>query len=680
MDVSSPTSQINYTLSEKFGINVDPTVGGVNVGTFLTSIAIGNDPLGTGRLDGSFCFSVKAVSNEGNGVFVNLGASGTVCHAFLHTVGGGNRSGIAKADANGLQVGFGDLWKFAYAMDDNALLTMQIYPPGETFTTGANGLVTPNLNLPVTKTIYSGAALAGEGLSAPFSANTDGFWDGTNEAGALQSNGLYFLFVSVNDPLLAPALTYASVATLPLDYRFTALTTSGISSSVGTANINYTITANSSVRTVIAMPGRQFTIDSSSNVQAVNGGVIDTSTNSVVAVIQGQVNFGANIATWNGINTLGVAVATGVYAIGMSAMDGAGNPALNLAGANGPLTGTISVDRIPAQGAASGTAPSVTGISIGGTALNLAGGTQVTSFGTINIALSATGGANTTVALSGPLGPIVGGLVNVGGTAVTFSTGVVISTVGAYAVTINPVDPTGNFPGPQQVTNFVVVTTPGPSVSSVTLSGTLLALSGGSSVGNGAPFSPTISVTLSAAAGTNTTVTLNGPAGPILGGVITGLPGATITYSTTAVAFSTPGAYSLVIHPIDATNTNIGPTQNVGFNVTAGAGAGGPGTGSNASFSSTAVAFPNPVKKSPATISFQLGLASTVTIDIYTMTGQRVLHQVASYPASAAAQTFLWQLANDAGNSVANGVYLVHVSASSAAGTNTFKKKILVVR
>jgi hypothetical protein len=270
---------------------------------------------------------------------------------------------------------------------------------------------------------------------------------------------------------------------------------------------------------------------------------------------------------------------------------------------------------------------------------------------------------------------------------------VVISTVGSYAVTINPVDPTGNYPGPQQVTNFTLVTTPGPSVSSVTLSGTLLATNGSSTVGTSGSFSPTISVTLSASAGTNTTVALTGPKGPIAGGTVSGLPGATITYSTTAVAFSTPGAYSLVVHPIDVTNTNIGPVDTIVFNVNAtGSGSGGPGTGSNTSFASTAVAFPNPVKTAPAAIQFTLGIPSDVTIDIFTLTGQRVFHNSQAYPAltpatpytvaacTIANDCFPWQLINDAGSSVANGVYLVHVTASGGGTVNTFKKKILVAR
>jgi flagellar hook assembly protein FlgD len=687
-DPSSGTATITYYLYQKFGIGVNPVTASTPTATEFTSLGIGNTA--SGRLDGSYCFAVSAVSNEGNGIFVILGYSATVCHSYLHNSAGGNAAGVSRAgDAAGQQVGYGDTWNYTFAMDDDANVTMQVYPPGTTFSSNSvTGLITPNGSPTPTKTIYNSASLSGEGGNASYliggggigsNTNPPPFWDGTNQSGVIQSNGLYFLYVSVTNPLLNPTLTYSGVTTIPLDYRFTSFATTGISPTVATANVNYNITANSSVRAVIAMPGRQFTIDSSSNVQATNNGVIDTSTNSVVAVIQGQVNYGANTMTWNGLNTLGVAVTTGVYAVGLSAMDGAGNPALNTSGFNGPLTGSIAVDRIPPQTTSSGTAPSVAGITIGGTALNLSGGSQVTAFGTINITLSATGGNGTTVTLTGPNGPIVGGQIAVSGTAVTYSTGVVISTIGAYAVTINPVDPTGNYPGPQQVTNFTVIATPGPSVSSVTLSGNVLTLGGGSTVGTAAPFAPAFVINLNAAAGTNTTATLTGPSGLLAGGVLSGLPGTALTYTFPAIAFSTAGSYSLVIHPIDATNVNVGPVQNIAFTVTAGS-SGLPGTGSNGTFAATAVAFPNPVKTPPATIQFTLGLASTVTVDIFTLTGQRVLHQVQQYPASASPQSFLWQMTNDAGNSVASGIYLVHVTAASAQGSTQFKKKILVVR
>ena len=319
---------------------------------------------------------------------------------------------------------------------------------------------------------------------------------------------------------------------------------------------------------MIAKPGRLFTIDGNGDVQSLDasGTAIDTSTGSVIAVLTPTVGAGATATTWNGLNSLGVAVSTGLYAVGLSAKDFSGNLALNLSGNNGPIQGSVAVDRIPAQTSTGVTAPTVPAVSVGGTNVTLSGGSTVGSFSAIGITLSATGGSNTTVTLAGPAGAIAGGIVTVSGSAVTYSTTAVLSSTGAYTLTITPWDSTNGAQGSPTIVPF-----------------TLLASGGGSS---------------SAA--------------------------------------------------------------------------------SNAAFVASVVPYPNPVRTAPATIKFTLAVASTVDVDIYALTGQRVFHQSNSY--ASGAQTTTWNLVNDAGGSIASGVYLARVKATNSLGTVRASKKIMVVK
>ncbi len=560
VDPSSTTALVTYTLHRKSGISNNPLVGGTSFVTTNTSIGFG------GRMSQSYCFVVEA-SDSVSGTF---NTSAIFCHSFLHDTGGGNNNAIIRSDGGGTQIDFNQIWNMDYYLDSDAYVVLNIYPPNETFTVDPNtGFSTPNNNAPITTVIADGSSRSGELNSTPVN-KTHEFWDNRNSSGVTVPNGIYTAWFNVYLPSLFGGTTvYSSVFTLPVDTRFTSFATTGITPTVTLANINYFISSNSSVRIVIAKPGRQFTIDASGDVQALDATntVIDTSTGSVVRVITPTPGAGANTTTWDGLNSLGVAVSSGVYAIGVSAKDGFGNRALDLSGHNGPVQGTIPVDRIPAQGAAGGPAPSVSAITVGGTSINTLGGTSVSLANPINITLSATGGPATTVSLTGPGGLIAGGLVTVSGTAVSYSTTAVLTATGTYTLAIAPFDLSGTVPGPVLNTTFVL------------------------------------------------------PAG--------------------------------------------------------GAGAAPGTTQTNASFAAALIPAPNPAKTS-ANIMFNLPVASNVTIDIYTLTGHRVLHQINSYPAGA--QFYTWGLVNDAGSTIANGVYIARVTATNSLGTVHATKKIMVVK
>ena len=77
-------------------------------------------------------------------------------------------------------------------------------------------------------------------------------------------------------------------------------------------------------------------------------------------------------------------------------------------------------------------------------------------------------------------------------------------------------------------------------------------------------------------------------------------------------------------------------------------------------------------------IRFDLAVASTVEIDIFTLTGQRVLHR--SDPYASGSQFFSWDLSNDGGGALASGVYIMRAKATNSLGTVTSTKKIMVLK
>lgn len=395
---------------------------------------------------GSRCFRVRA-SNVLN---TNFDTSNTVCHAYLHCTAGGNTGCVSRVDGAGTQLGFGQQWKWTYFLDKDSEMTVQIFSSGTVFYTDATtGFSTTTATNPL-KTIVDHTPRSGErGIS---NSNTE-TWDMRDSSGAVVSNGIYFVYFIATNPLLTPTTRYAGVDTIPVNtIRFTALTTVGITPSSALGTINYSITGDASVRMVIAKPGRKFTIDGNGDVQALNaaGTAIDTSTTSVVQVIAFNRKAGAYSETWNGTDSSGVSVSSGIYTVGISARDGFGNRALDLTGNNGALSTTLPVDRSESQAAVDVTAPTISDIVVNPAGQSIVSSINPTISGSassIVVTLNEAPGSQTTISVTGPLGAIAGSTAAAVGMTVTFTPTVAMSTAGAYTVAVVGVDALGNGSG-----------------------------------------------------------------------------------------------------------------------------------------------------------------------------------------------------------------------------------------
>lgn len=543
----------------------------------------------TGKLNlpsGTICFGLIATtaSSQLTSPINTANATGGYdrsvvdCHSFLHCKGGQD-SCVERSDGGNTQIGFGQKWNWAYNLDDDAKVTIKIYPEQALFYTDPqNGFSTTTYTSP-TKVILSTTPRTGERNTGV--SNNDS-WDLRDPDGKVVANGLYRVHFEVTDPtlnlltIMAGATRYADYFSIPVDVlRLMNFTTEGISPTSSLGKIKYDITGDATVRIVIAQPGRKFTLDGSKNVQSLNaaGSAIDTSTTSVVRVI--SFNKKATIGTsetWDGLDSLGVAVSSGLYTVGISAKDGFDNNALDSFGNDGPQATSIPVERTAAQTAADTTAPTISAITVNGT--SIASGNPQFAFGTtfnsVVITLNETAGTganDSIVSLSAP-GASGGGTISNSAVTVTFTTATTQSSTGSYTVQVTAKDSLGNT--------------------------------------------------------------------------------------------ATPQAFTFTIQPGGTAGTGTVARQ------------------TEDDFRKTVLSFPNPVRTGPATFAFDLKLASTVDLDLYTLTGERIFHL--TQPFGAGANTFNWNLVNDGGAKIATGVYLLRITANDGANTVRASRKVMVIR
>lgn len=385
--------------------------------------------------------------------------SNVVYHHFIHASQSNDSVIIDRTDGDGTQRGVDQTWKFSFYFDEDAYLSMKIFPPGTTFATDANGFYTGPSNPAISpiKVIASTStrrARSGELGGGSIRASTsDDRWDSRTSSGIIVGNGIYYLLIQARlDPgqfaYGEGELREGAVITIPVDIiRILDLRTTGITLSKPTSNISYFLTGDALVRLVVANPGSRFTIDSNGDIQPINNaGVIDTSL--IVSSKTFQREAGSNTETWDGTSSSGTLVSAGVYPVGISARDEYGNRALDNSGTDQPIFATVTLERTAGStgggGTSDTTAPSLRSISPSN------GSTVNTRVSTVTIVLQDTGGssvnvAGTNVTMRDPNGAnVTFNRSNSGTDTITLTFSTPLSTNGTYTVSITAVDTTGN--------------------------------------------------------------------------------------------------------------------------------------------------------------------------------------------------------------------------------------------
>ncbi len=609
-----PAASFYYLVSSTFGLIYPLNTTTNGLGTYVTSTAtteslffektsavIGN--IGPG----SRCFIVEASTSPAMDPL--YGRSGEACHSFFGATGASEIPTVDRVDGEGGQTGFGQIWRFTYFIDRDALVSLRIFQATSTLVqTDSKGFAVMSdrnktglpefllggnpanptefevlLSTSIIKTVTDKVPRSGERSGASVS-NTE-TWDMRDSSGAVVTNGIYYANFFVTSPLLTPTTRFAEVFTVPVDtLRILDFTTVGITPTSALASIRYKITGDAAVRILIARPGRQFALDAFGTILAkcppgatnctaspTLAGT-DISTNSVVQIITFNRKAGSYTESWNGQDTLGVAVSSNIYSVGISAIDGFGNHAVDSSGQETAQATTIPVERAASQTAGDTTAPVVTAITVNGSSILTGVATLTASFDKIEITLgedSGTGINETSVALALAPGAVSqGGAVAIPGTggtlrSVTYSSATVLATTGTYTVTVTPRDASGN---------------------------------------------------------------------------------------------SATQTFSFLLASATSASTKLNQEQ----------------------FQNSLIPGPNPVREAPAKFNFRLSQASSVTIELFTLTGERVFLQ--TQPFAAGAQAFEWSITNSGGSRVGSGVYLLRISANDGSSTLVATKKIMVIK
>ncbi|MEK7743207.1 MAG: T9SS type A sorting domain-containing protein [Elusimicrobiota bacterium] len=680
-DPSSTTAKVTYFVLYKYGANGNPLSGGTTIATVFDGLSIS---LG-GHSLGSFCIVVRS-SSAASGIFDN---STTQCHSYLHAAGGGNLEGVNRTDGNGTQIGMNQQWNFGYFLDDDSLVDLQIFPPGTGVASDTSGFLNVTGNPAPVKVLLSSTPRSGELVDGSFQNSER--WDSRNSSGATVANGLYIARFIVPHPLLPQTTRYIGIFTVPVDIiRITNFGTTGISPTASLANINYTLTGDATVRIVVAKSGRSFTFDTNGDVVpicpagavgcvAASGTVgTDISTLSVVQTIIFNKRAGSYAETWNGTDSQGVAVTTGIYSVAISAIDGFGNRAIAFpsGGNDGPIAGTIPVERSASQTATDTTAPSITAIAVAGTNISLSGGTSVNiGFTSLAITLNEVGGTGSnlsSVALTAPAGGVAGGSVSSSSNTVTYSTATAQTSTGTYTITVTAKDQLGNASAQQTYTFVATTDTVAPNIASIQVSGSSISLVGATSLS--AAFSA-IAVELNEPSGTGlyvSTVTLTGPAGAVAGSL--SISSNVLTFTATASQSST-GTYTITV---TARDTNGNTTAATPYAFTFATTSGSPGAQTPEEFKASIKTYPNPVRRAPLSVDFTLGASANVDFDVFNILGERLYHKTVSY--TAGAQTYTWNLLNDSSARVGNGVYLFRITTNDGSQTLKVVKKVMVIQ
>ncbi len=404
---------------------------------------------------------------------------GPVASYFIHGEAG-TRS-VKRSDAGGGQETYDTEWRFEYYLQYDCYTDVRIYKPGTKFTLDSEGFYEkPASTWCIRKIVdyndVESTARSGEMADGSWS-ETD-VWDCTDSSGNLVGNGIYYIMIEVFDAFDPPAeyeigfsTNYyvggiykkrdAIVVTIPVDIlRVKDLTATGITQTNTASLISYSINASADVKVLVLNSGANFqiadsagsiTYGSGSSYNYKPGDLIPASTGTfasadMVQVITYYRGAGVNTETWDGIGPTGLAVANGIYPIGICARDASGNTAVSTDGNDHPFFAYITVDRRTSATAVEGDVPVLVSVSPSSTTIG--------SCALITVVLEDASGVNaaaTTISVTS--GTTVYSHANANATqspitgtgatfTLTFST--VITGAGTYTITVVAEDNNGN--------------------------------------------------------------------------------------------------------------------------------------------------------------------------------------------------------------------------------------------
>ncbi|MEW5766560.1 MAG: FlgD immunoglobulin-like domain containing protein [bacterium] len=234
-------------------------------------------------------------------------------------------------------------FKFEYRLTKDAYVTFRFYDTNNTAENLGDDILV--------KTIVHETPRPGELASRDFK-NID-IWDGKGDEGRIVPNGIYRVAIDAIERRFNPgtdmAYGWTGVnTTVAVDIlRILDLDVTGISADNPLAEIRYILSGSG-----FAEGGTGGGMEVTLNIYE-PGTTVDVDGNATGGVMVKSFTFyqnqGQNFIVWNGLDEDNVLLPNGNYVFTISAKDTYGNLALDREGNDGPLHGTIPVDRTPDQ-------------------------------------------------------------------------------------------------------------------------------------------------------------------------------------------------------------------------------------------------------------------------------------------------------------------------------------------
>ncbi|HRY30479.1 MAG TPA: T9SS type A sorting domain-containing protein [Elusimicrobiota bacterium] len=270
---------------------------------------------------------------------------------------------ITRYDAGNGQDGNGQQWNFEYKLQDDAYVTIAVYPETCTFGKDAAGFYTTPSSGPI-KVILDNTPRSNQMVDDSF-VNKD-FWDLRNSSGAVVGKGLYQVLFTVKSKYDATTVIDTALKTLPVDtIRIADISASALTDASGYSAISFNVNADCEVKVIVCKPGTKFAVATASgtlgyltasNYAYVVGDNLPLNPTTLVVdgtrllkVLRYYVDSGNQTFSWNGVDEEGNTLASSIYPYTLSAMDAFNNHAVLVAGDNYSQFGTITINRVATQ-------------------------------------------------------------------------------------------------------------------------------------------------------------------------------------------------------------------------------------------------------------------------------------------------------------------------------------------
>ncbi|MFH1282055.1 MAG: T9SS type A sorting domain-containing protein [bacterium] len=292
-----------------------------------------------------------------------VGSSTVTYFHFIHHDLDPLDSNILREDDSARQEGQGQKWNFEYKLRNDAYITIQIYPPGTTFTKDSNNFFSYASSDPI-KTVLEFTPRSYQMVGDVF-INKD-TWDCRDSSGSLVPNGLYYALLKATSPIDTTTLIDTVLLTIPVNImHISGITATPITDTSSASTISYNVNGDCHIKVIICKPGTKFSVATSAGSLSyqtsstysykigdnlpLNPSSLAVDGTRILKIFQWYVDSGVHTFEWNGVDEDYTTLDSGIYVFAMSAIDRYDNSAAASSGNDYPIWASITINRQSSQ-------------------------------------------------------------------------------------------------------------------------------------------------------------------------------------------------------------------------------------------------------------------------------------------------------------------------------------------